>query len=383
MKHLHKFIATALLAGMVPASYASTDTTPYLGLMGSYQFPDQARKLDNGFGATALFGFPVNDYFIPEISLFGIQANRNPGPGREQELGAGLDFNIQPFGRDHLLVPFLLVGGGAQRDEPAGGVHGAGYANAGGGFLINLNHAHTAAFRVEARRIGVFDNQVVAGRSHVLDTRISAGVQIAFNGHGDDLPPPPPAPVLPKDSDGDGVPDNLDRCPGTPHGVQVDASGCPLPPPPPPAQPRDSDGDGVIDSLDRCPDTPKGMRVDAHGCAIKAATVVLHDINFELNKARLTAGARQSLDTVAAGLKGQPTMKLSVAGYTDSTGTAAYNLKLSKERAASARAYLIERGIAASRLQAEGFGETHPVASNKTRAGRAMNRRVEFKVISE
>lgn len=383
MKHLHKFIAAALIVGMVPASYASTETSPYLGLMGSYQFQDQARNLDNGMGATVLFGFPVNEYFTPEINLFGVQSNRSPGPGRAQLAGGGLDLTFQPFGRDHLVVPFLLVGGGAQRDEPAGGVHGAGYANAGGGFLVNLNHAHTAAFRIEARRIGVFDKQITPTRSHVLDTRISAGVQIAFSGHGDDLPPPPPPPVLPKDSDGDGVTDNLDRCPDTPHGVKVDAAGCPLPPPPPPALPKDSDHDGVLDSADHCPDTPKGMRVDVHGCAIKAATVVLHDVNFELDKASLTAGAKRSLDTVAAGLKGQPTMKLSVAGYTDSTGSAAYNLNLSKRRAASARDYLIEQGIAGSRLQAEGFGETHPVATNKTRAGRAMNRRVEFKVMSE
>ena len=135
------------------------------------------------------------------------------------------------------------------------------------------------------------------------------------------------------------------------------------------------------DNLDMCPNTPHGMKVDANGCAIKAAKIVLHDINFELNKATLTTEAKQSLDNVVAGLKGQPTMELQIDGYTDSTGSDAHNLKLSKERAASAKKYLVDSGIEASRLRSEGYGEKNPIASNKTKAGRAENRRVEFKVL--
>jgi OOP family OmpA-OmpF porin len=123
------------------------------------------------------------------------------------------------------------------------------------------------------------------------------------------------------------------------------------------------------------------MKVDANGCAIKTAKIVLHDINFEHDKATLTTEAKQSLDNVVSGLKGQPTMELQIEGYTDSTGSDAYNLKLSKERAASAKKYLVDSGIAASRLKSEGFGEKNPIASNKTKAGRAENRRVEFKVL--
>jgi outer membrane protein OmpA-like peptidoglycan-associated protein len=145
--------------------------------------------------------------------------------------------------------------------------------------------------------------------------------------------------------------------------------------------PKDSDGDGVVDSMDQCPNTPRGMKVDANGCAIKAATIVLHDINFESNKAVLTMEAKKSLDNIVAGLKGQPSMSLQIDGHTDATGSDALNLKLSKARAAAAKQYLVENGIEASRLETQGYGESKPMATNKTKAGRAENRRVEFKVL--
>lgn len=384
IKFRHQALAAALLASAAPLGFAAaTDDTPYMGLMGTYEYPDAARQLDKGFGATMLFGFPVSDYFAPELTLFGLRADRNSGGDKETSYGGGLNFAIYPLARKHLVSPFLLLGGGAEHDRHAGGKT-SGYADAGGGLLIALNQSHRTAIRIEGGRYGVFDKSVEAGRSHVLDTRISAGVQFALGGSAPPPPPPPPAPVL-RDSDGDGVMDDVDQCPGTPRGVVVDSRGCPLPPPvarvvPPP---KDSDGDGVLDDVDNCPRTPAGMRVDANGCAIKAAVVVLHDINFELDKARLTATAKASLDNIVAGLKGQPSMKLEIDGHTDATGSDAHNLKLSKARAAAARDYLIEQGIDGSRLKSEGFGESKPMTSNKTREGRAQNRRVEFKVLDQ
>jgi OOP family OmpA-OmpF porin len=154
--------------------------------------------------------------------------------------------------------------------------------------------------------------------------------------------------------------------------VKVDAKGCPL----------DSDGDGVPDYLDKCPGTPKGFKVDASGCIIEQ-TVILRAVNFEFNSDKLTPAARDTLDSVAAGLTGQSSLNVEIAGYTDSVGSAPYNLALSKKRAESVRSYLVSKGLSASRLVAKGYGKTKPIADNKTEEGRAENRRVEFAVLTK
>ncbi|NDL69275.1 OmpA family protein [Vreelandella alkaliphila] len=169
----------------------------------------------------------------------------------------------------------------------------------------------------------------------------------------------------PLDSDGDGVPDYRDQCPGTPAGVTVDAVGCPL----------DSDGDGVPDYRDQCPNTPAGVAVNALGCPESA---VLQDVNFEFDSAQLTAQARSVLDGVAQRLVNNPDVRVSIEGHTDSRGSAQYNKNLSQRRAESVAAYLAQRGVNANRMRAVGYGEERPIASNATAEGRAQNRRVEL-----
>jgi len=110
--------------------------------------------------------------------------------------------------------------------------------------------------------------------------------------------------------------------------------------------------------------------------------VVLPGVSFALNKAELTDAAKRTLDDeVVAALKDDPSLRVIVEGHTDSTGSAAYNQKLSERRAATVKAYLVGRGIAAERVKSVGYGETQPRASNDTPEGRAQNRRVEIKVI--
>lgn len=170
------------------------------------------------------------------------------------------------------------------------------------------------------------------------------------------------APAAPVDSDGDGVFDDKDKCPGTPRGVKVDAVGCPL----------DSDGDGVTDDRDQCPDTPKGATVNAQGCW------VLKGVNFDTGKSVIKSQYSGILDQVVGVLKNNPSVNVEVGGHTDSVGNDASNLRLSESRAAAVKAYLVKSGIAASRLSSKGFGEATPVDSNDTDAGRANNRRVEL-----
>jgi OOP family OmpA-OmpF porin len=175
------------------------------------------------------------------------------------------------------------------------------------------------------------------------------------------LPPPPPAEA---DSDGDGVPDSRDKCPNTPHGVVVDADGCPL----------DSDHDGVPDYLDKCPGTPAGLKVDADGCEIEE--LVLRGVNFKTDSAQLTPDSFAVLDAVLAVLRARPDARAQVRGYTDARGADTFNLKLSERRAAAVVDYLTAHGIARAALSAAGLGKAAPVASNDTAAGRAANRRV-------
>lgn len=138
---------------------------------------------------------------------------------------------------------------------------------------------------------------------------------------------------------------------------------------PPPA---DDDHDGVVNADDSCPGSPMGAKVDKDGCW------VLRGVNFDSNKATLTAASYGILDDVVEVLKQNPGVKLEVQGHTDSRGAAAHNQKLSGQRAKAVRDHLVESGIPAGQLTAKGYGESSPIASNETAEGRAENRRVEM-----
>ena len=180
----------------------------------------------------------------------------------------------------------------------------------------------------------------------------------------------------PLDADGDAVMDLNDRCPNTPAGARVDTNGCPM----------DADGDKVFDGLDRCPNTTAGQQVDANGCPIlfepDKPTLVLEGVTFATGSADLTGDSRTVLDIVAESLRGNPDVRVEVAGHTDITGSAATNRRLSQARAESVRDYLISKGVPADRMTARGYGPDNPVASNNTVAGRQQNRRVELRKVN-
>jgi len=109
--------------------------------------------------------------------------------------------------------------------------------------------------------------------------------------------------------------------------------------------------------------------------------VSLKLVYFDFNKSRLTRKAKTTLNETAKILKENPDIKVELAGYTDGTGTEVYNKGLSGRRSKAVFDYLVSKGVAASRMRAVGHGESNPVASNKTEEGRAMNRRVELRIL--
>ncbi|MDG9885487.1 OmpA family protein [Pseudomonas putida CSV86] len=158
------------------------------------------------------------------------------------------------------------------------------------------------------------------------------------------------------DEDGDGVPDSRDKCPGTPRGTPVDATGCPLAPPAPP----------VVEEV----------------VVVKEETIVIRDVHFAFDSDKLTAADKSRLNTIAERLRAEKEgVQLTVTGHTDSVGSDAYNQRLSDKRAHSVVRYLVESGVPQGYfVSVSGAGESQPVADNKTAEGRAMNRRTEIKI---
>jgi OmpA-OmpF porin, OOP family len=151
---------------------------------------------------------------------------------------------------------------------------------------------------------------------------------------------------------------------------------------------KDSDGDGVADKLDKCPGTPAGTAVDGAGCPIvhpeaTAAAVATggpyQNIQFEFDSSVLRTSAYPILDKVSSDMRANSAMNITLGGHASSEGTDEYNMNLSRDRANSVKTYLVNSGIAASRINTQAFGERQPIASNATEAGRSQNRRVEIR----
>jgi OOP family OmpA-OmpF porin len=122
-----------------------------------------------------------------------------------------------------------------------------------------------------------------------------------------------------------------------------------------------------------CPGTPAGANIDERGCWVLEA-----DYLFDFDKAVVKPQYYAMLDDVANVMQQNPGMRLELQGHTDSIGTEAYNMGLSRRRANAVRDYLVRQGISTGRLSAVGYGETRPVATNATPEGRQQNRRVEL-----
>ncbi|MBK8711492.1 MAG: OmpA family protein [Niastella sp.] len=175
------------------------------------------------------------------------------------------------------------------------------------------------------------------------------------------------------DTDGDGINDEMDKCP-TVKGV-ARYQGCPIP---------DTDNDGVNDEEDKCPTRPGPA--SNQGCPVIAKEVIekvnmaAKNVFFSTGSYKLLPKSFKSLNDVASILKADESLMIDIDGYTDSQGSDELNQTLSENRAKSVKDYLVSKGIDESRLKSTGYGETNPIADNKTAAGRAKNRRTEMTI---
>ena len=173
------------------------------------------------------------------------------------------------------------------------------------------------------------------------------------------------------DTDGDGVEDRKDKCPNIAGAIA--GEGCP-----------DTDGDGVYNNIDKCPEV--AGTVASKGCpeikkeVITKINLAAKGINFENGKAVITASSFKSLDDLATLLNTYPGASVEIQGHTDNNGTPEANKTLSQDRANAVKRYLSAGGVAEARMTAVGYGQEMPIADNATPAGKAKNRRVDFKL---
>jgi OOP family OmpA-OmpF porin len=410
-----KFAArTAAAALVLVAAAAPASDQPgqwYLNGMGTGIVADDDRLVDDGVaGGELAIGYALSEHFNLELAGQILELDGD-GPSGVDVDQTALSLNLMNiYNRSGLFSPYLLGGVGWVNSDPQGAQDDDNLQLQGGlGVLTNL-FGDRFSLRTEA-----LYRWEDADQDEYGDILINVGLGYAF---GD-----PRSKTV--DSDGDGVPDERDRCPGTPLGAVVDSQGCELdgdadgvvdrldhcPDTPRGATvnsvgcPADADGDGVYDGIDQCPNTPAGATVDLQGCPSDGdldgvydgidqcpntppnvlvdevgCGIKLEGVNFGTNSAEILPSGQIRLDRVVDRLREESAVKVVIEGHTDSRGDAGYNMDLSRKRAQSVKDYLVAKGIAADRLRVVGLGETQPVADNATEEGQAQNRRVVLKV---
>ena len=176
------------------------------------------------------------------------------------------------------------------------------------------------------------------------------------------------------DDDNDGVLNNVDQCPNTPAGTKVDATGCAI---------KDSDNDGVVDSKDMCPDTPAGVKVDAKGCTVfdEETVEITLRVLFDNESAVVKMPKDPEISEFADFMKQYPSTTAVIEGHTSAPGSEAYNMDLSKRRAANFKEVMVDMyGIEGSRLETIGYGETQLLDNGKNAEAHRVNRRISVTV---
>jgi len=320
-----------------------------------------------------VLGGSFPDYSLPD----------KPSTSNKFLLEANALLNFKLTTEKYWLQPYAIAGIGAHK---FGSYYGA-FIPLGLGLKVNFfDEAHlffTSQYRVPVTtETANYHFQHSIGVAGILGKKKEPKV----------IPPPPPPP--PVDTDGDGIPDDKDKCPTVPGVAKYD--GCPVPDtdkdginddddkcPTVPGLARyqgcpipDTDKDGINDEEDKCPKVPGP--VENLGCPVIG--IQSYEIVFKINSATLLPKGKETLDTVVNYLKRNADVNVTIDGHTDITGSDKINDPLSVRRAESAKAYLVSKGIEASRLTTAGYGSKQPIEDNGTAEGRRKNRRVEIKI---
>lgn len=340
-----------LLAALTVAAWGSAALAnggPHLLFGVSYVNPDSGRDAKYGAGGSAGLAYPLAGSLWLEGRVFAnvLEADE-PDTGSFSQEGLGLDLLV-PLGEEQRGHLFVLAGGGAVRNDGAPGTSGdtSAFVNAAAGWR-SAAAPGALRYRIELR---ASNDRYDGGQTDVL-----LGLVVELGGAATRADTPAAAPR------------KL---------VRIERPA-PVPAALPPA---DADGDGVPDEDDRCADTLAGAKVESDGCVWQDQIVTVTGIRFPSGLAKLSEDSHAKLDAIAAFFASQPDVTMDVYGHTDAQGDAGYNQTLSTSRAEAVRIYLVTKGIASRRVQAHGFGETRPVDSNDTEAGRARNRRVELHI---
>ncbi|SOB77622.1 OmpA-OmpF porin, OOP family [Marinobacter sp. LV10R510-11A] len=394
-------IAMAAIASVFAApALADRNETIYINPFAAFQLFDDDRDLSE----SGTFGVGLEYRFKPHWAVEAIysraDADRKYVSGSSDFEEYRVDGTYYFATPDEAWNPYLSLGAGHANfgvDDvisyrTAGTDHDETRVNVGTGFRYNVTDS--VSLRGDLREFHGIDEST-------FDTQASLGISFAFSRTVASAAAP--APKRAADTDGDGVPDSRDQCLGTPDGATVDSSGC---------EP-DADRDGVTDSRDACPDTPAGAVVDMRGCELDSDNDGVVDtqdlcpntttgakvddtgcegitetidtfaieVEFPTNSSVIDHSFDAELRRVADALEDNPGTVVEIAGHADNRGEASYNKRLSQRRAEAVAARLTgPLGVDSAKVSAEGYGETEPVASNETAAGRAENRRVEARI---
>jgi OOP family OmpA-OmpF porin len=351
-----------LIAGACVTTLATADDSEsfgpgYVSMLPGISFPSKAEGT-TGRGSTisGIYGHEFSPHLLAELNVQSSVFETGVDGGTDfYQNGATFDFVYQLRDRRQgLFTPFVLVGLGGVYNDFYPNVHdgAAPVADAGVGVVSAPLFRNGLRLRLDARYLRDWHE---GGHP---ERRVVAGIDVPLGRveHRVEFRQSPPEIIR--------------------EVIREPAAA-------PPQPPRDSDGDGVADDNDKCPNTPHGLRVDSDGCAIAHQSIDLEGVNFNFNDAHLTPEAQRILDSVAKAYLGQPSMRTEISGHTDSIGDFEANMKLSQRRAETVRDYLISRGAHTGQIVARGYGKSRlRVDPERSEVDGERNRRVELSILS-